>query len=143
MGVNLDFTSSIIVLLALLALTVVHEGIHGITWACFAKEHFGAIDFGIIWSMLTPYCTCNAALTKSQYIIGAMMPTVIVGFIPAAIAVAFNYPTLFFISMIMILCGGGDALIILKLLCYKEHGKESIYMDHPYECGVVVLERTI
>ena len=138
----IDIVDAIIFLLYIAALIAVHEGIHGITWALFAKEHFRSIEFGVIWGMLTPYCTCKTELTKGQYILGGIMPTIIVGILPAIIAVICNYPWLFQISLCMIVGGGGDVLIILKLLLYKANGKDSKYMDHPYKAGLVVFERT-
>ncbi len=133
---NLVFTPLIFILL-----TVLHELIHGATWAIFAKEHFKSISFGVIWAMLTPYCTCNELLKKWQYIIGAIMPTIFVGFLPAVFAILYHNPTLLFISMIMVAGGGGDAIIATKLLMYRPKSIECMYMDHPYECGMVVFEK--
>lgn len=133
---NLVFTPLIFILL-----TVLHELIHGATWAIFAKEHFKSISFGVIWAMLTPYCTCNELLKKWQYIIGAIMPTIFVGFLPAVFAILYHNPTLLFISMIMVAGGGCDAIIAAKLLMYRPKSIESMYMDHPYECGMVVFEK--
>lgn len=137
---NLAF-APLIVFPSFLILTVIHELIHGATWAIFAKEHFKSISFGVIWAMLTPYCTCNELLKKWQYIIGAIMPTIFVGFLPAVIAILYNNPTLFFISIIMVAGGGGDAIIATKLLMYRPKSTECMYMDHPYECGMVVFEK--
>lgn len=39
---------------------VVHELIHGITWACYAPSGWKSISFGVMWKMLTPYCRCDA-----------------------------------------------------------------------------------
>ena len=41
----------------------------------------------------------------------------------------------------MIFGGGGDFVIILKMLLYKHPNQEVLYYDHPYECGVVAFER--
>ena len=41
----------------------------------------------------------------------------------------------------MIFGGGGDFAIILKMLLHRQRGKEAVYYDHPYECGVVVFEK--
>ena len=49
----------LIVFVALMAGIVVHELIHGLTWAYFAKKGFKSIRFGIFWEMLTPYCHCS------------------------------------------------------------------------------------
>ena len=35
---------------------VVHELIHGLTWACYAKSGWKSISFGVMWKLLTPYC---------------------------------------------------------------------------------------
>ncbi len=137
---NLVFTP-LIIFPSFILLTVLHELIHGATWAIFAKEHFKSISFGVIWAMLTPYCTCNELLKKWQYIIGAIMPTIFVGFLPAVFAILYHNPTLLFISMIMVAGGGCDAIIAAKLLMYRPKSIECMYMDHPYECGMVVFEK--
>ena len=137
---NLAF-APLIIFPSFILLTVLHELIHGATWAIFAKEHFKSISFGVIWAMLTPYCTCNELLKKWQYIIGAIMPTIFVGFLPAVFAILYHNPTLLFISMIMVAGGGGDAIIAAKLLMYRPKSIECMYMDHPYECGMVVFEK--
>lgn len=130
-----------VILVATVLLTVIHELIHGITWAAFAKNHFKSIEFGIVWKMLTPYCTCSDTLAKWQYIIGAAMPTIVVGFIPAIIAIYCNNFLMFFVFWAMIAGGGGDALIILKVLLHRSNGKDCVYLDHPYKCGTVVFEK--
>ncbi|MEY8433888.1 DUF3267 domain-containing protein [Lachnospiraceae bacterium 48-42] len=81
-GFNLDGISwgyAVTLPLLILCLIIVHELIHGITWAIFAKNHFHAIDFGIVWSTLSPYCTCFEPLKKWQYLLGTAMPTLVLG----------------------------------------------------------------
>ena len=69
------------------------------------------------------------------------MPTLILGAGTAVIAVATSQLLLFYIAELMIFSGGGDFLIILKILLYRTGRKETVYYDHPYECGVVVFEK--
>lgn len=140
-SLNFNLIGIAVILLGTVLLTVIHECIHGITWATFSKQHFKSIEFGIVWKMLTPYCTCTDTLAKWQYIIGAAMPTIIVGLIPAVIAIYLNEFFLFVVFWAMIAGGGGDALIILKILLHHSKGKACVYLDHPYECGVVVFEK--
>ena len=66
---------------------VIHELIHGITWAFFVENGWKTISFGFIAEYLTPYCSCNQPMKKKQIIIGALMPTIILGFLPGVIAV--------------------------------------------------------
>lgn len=136
-SLRLDF----VFLAVLIVLVVLHEAIHGLTWGFFAKNHLKSIDFGVIWKMLTPYCTCNEALTKWQYILGGAMPTIILGFGLSLIATALCSRFLFVLAFIMIFAGGGDFCIILKILLYRPKGKEVVYYDHPYECGLVIFEK--
>ena len=143
-GFNLDGISwgdAVALPLLSLCLIVVHELIHGITWAIFAKNHFRAIDFGIIWSNLSPYCTCSNPLKKWQYLLGVAMPTFILGGGVAVVAVMANQLLLFFLAEYMILSGGGDFLIILKSMLYHTDKQESVYCDHPFECGFIVFEK--
>lgn len=124
---------------ALLILFVLHEVIHGLVWGLFAGLR--SIRFGVIWKMLTPYCTCSSVLGKWQYVLGAAMPTILLGFLMSFIAIYMDNILLSVLSLFMILGGGGDLLIILKLLSHPTRGKEVLYIDHPYECGLVAFER--
>ena len=120
---------------------IIHELIHGIFWAMFAKEHLKSISFGFIVQYMTPYCTCKEPLGKGGYIIGALMPTVILGIMPSLVAILNGSTILFVLGAIMILGGGGDLTVILKLLCSRINSNEVMYIDHPYQAGVVVFVR--
>lgn len=142
---SVDFSFSLrgilVFFAALLLLIVLHEVIHGLTWGIFAKGHRKAIAFGFIWRMLTPYCTCSEPLMKWQYVTGAVMPTLVLGFVPAGIAAVMGNFWLLALSAVMILSGGGDFFIVLKMLLHRHPHTEVLYYDHPYECGVVAFEK--
>ena len=131
----------VVFLVIFAVLVVVHELIHGLFWAIYAKDHLKSIEFGFMVSSFTPYCCCKDMLTKYQYIVGGIMPTVILGIIPAIIAIFTGSVFWFIMGELMILAGGGDLTILLKLLRYKSNKKEILYMDHPYECGLIVFEK--
>ena len=122
-------------------LIVVHELIHGITWAAFAKNGWKSISFGFIVEYLTPYCSCNQPMKKYQIILGAIMPTIILGFIPAIVAVFTGSTITLFVALMLIMGGGGDMIIIFKLLRFKSTAKDVLFIDHPYELGTAVFER--
>lgn len=126
-------------LLAFLVLVVLHEAIHGLTWGLMAPHGFKAIAFGVIWQMLTPYCTCNDGLKRWQYLLGGLMPTLILGFGLAGLATAQGSLWLFSLAEVMILGGGGDFLVVFKMLRHPQKDG-AVYYDHPYECGLVVFE---
>ncbi len=136
---SLGFVVTWIVLI--LCLTILHELIHGITWGLFAKNHFHSIDFGIIWSSFSPYCTCSEPLKKWQYLLGTAMPTLVLGGGSAVAAVMTNQLLIFLLAEYMIASGGGDFLIVLKGMLHRTDKQESVYCDHPYECGFVVFEK--
>ena len=131
----------VVFLIVFAVLVVVHELIHGLFWAIYAKNHLKSIEFGFMISSLTPYCCCKDMLTKPQYIVGGIMPTVLLGIVPAVISIFTGSLFWFIMGELMILAGGGDLTILLKLLRYKSKKEEILYMDHPYECGLVVFER--
>ena len=131
----------ILFLLGIIILAVIHEGIHGLTWGAFAEGHLKSIQFGIIWKMLTPYCSCCSPLKRWQYVLGSAMPTLILGFGLAAVATALADFLMFALAELMIFGGGGDFIIICKTLAYKSGGGELLFYDHPYECGVAAFEK--
>lgn len=128
-------------IVGMILLFVAHEAIHGLIWSIFAENHFKSISFGVIWKYLTPYCSCSSPLRKGQYILGSAMPTLILGFGLVGLAIAIGNLWLFLLAEIMIIGGGGDFLIICKMLMYKSKAKNIVYYDHPYELGLVVFER--
>lgn len=135
---NNFFTNWIIFFVTMLLLIVVHELIHGFTWGLFAKEHFKSIEFGVIWQMLTPYCTCKEPLNKKQYLLGAFMPCLVLGILPCVIS-WFNHNYGFFMmGVLMILSAGGD-LLICKMVLSKKSDKPTLYLDHPTEVGLAMF----
>ena len=72
-------------LIILFAGIILHELIHGLTFLLFCKNGFKSIEFGIMWKYLAPYCHCKEPLPVRPYIIGALMPAIVLGFIPAGI----------------------------------------------------------
>ena len=120
---------------------VVHEALHGITWACFAKNHFKSIEFGVIWEMLTPYCTCSEVLKKWQYVLGSMMPLIVLGIVPCIIAVISGNIYALAFGAIMVIAAGGDIIVTLRILRYKTDKNELVFYDHPTKCGFITFER--
>jgi len=133
--------SFFLVFVGIIILTVVHEGIHGLTWGLFAPSKFKAIEFGFMVKQLTPYCTCGEPLKKAQYILGGFMPFLVLGILPCIVAVYINSVYLLILGMAMIMGAGGDLTIILKMLFYKSSSSDVIILDHPTECGFIIFER--
>lgn len=126
-----------------MVLIVVHELVHGLTWSVYAEHHFKDIDFGFMKEYLTPYCTCSTPLPKRQYIMGALMPCIVLGIIPTVIGILLGSSLLFWIGIIMTLSAGGDIMIVCKVVAFKEQSdsKEVLIYDHPTQAGSVIFER--
>lgn len=124
-----------------LVFIVLHEAVHGITWALFAKKHFKSIEFGFMLEMLTPYCTCAEPLKRWQYILGSLMPLFVVGYIPSIVAIVFGKFWLLLAGLIMIVGAGGDIIVSFRMLRYKSEKQEVVYYDHPTKCGFITFEK--
>ena len=138
---DLEYWTMLAVFAIFIVLTVVHELIHGITWAHFAENGWKSISFGIIMEYLTPYFSCNQPMKKHQIIIGSLMPTIVLGFIPGIVAVISGSEVLLAVAILMIFGGGGGFLVTYKLLRFKSEAKDVLFIDHPYELGTAVFER--
>ena len=139
-GIASLFGSFALFWIALLVLIVVHELIHGITWSQFTKNGFKDIEFGVIWKMLTPYCTCKEPLKKVPYILGAAMPCIILGILPCIISWFTHSGWLLGIGVVMIMSAGGD-LLIISMILQKKASESALYLDHPTEVGLIVFEK--
>ena len=134
---------SLLVIVLFIVLIVAHELIHGLTWSLYAEHHFKDIEFGFMKEYLTPYCTCTTPLPKSHYIMGALMPCIVLGILPTAIGILLGSSLFFWIGIIMILSAGGDIMIVWKVLAFKkqDESEEVLIYDHPTQAGSVIFER--
>lgn len=121
--------------------TVIHELIHGVTYSLFAKNGFKDIEFGFIKESLNPYCVCNVALKKYQYLLGISMPCIILGVIPCIYAIFADSLGWLLIGSFNILGASGDLLIVCLIFTKPSKKKEAIYHDHPTEIGVVMFDK--
>ena len=134
---------SLLFIILFFVLIVAHELIHGLTWGIYSDHHFKDIEFGFMKEYLTPYCTCTAPLPKSQYILGALMPCILLGILPTVMGILLGSHLLFWIGIVMILSAGGDIMIVCKVLAFKkqESSIEVLVYDHPTQAGSVIFEK--
>ena len=130
-------TEWFIVLPVIVVGIVVHELIHGLTWACYAKRGWKSISFGVMWKMLTPYCHCDEPLSIPGYMMGAMMPCIVLGIIPSIVALFIGSLPLLAWGIFFISAAAGD--IWMTWLLTKEDPKNMV-LDHPTEAGFYIIE---
>ena len=138
---GMDFSNYLLFMIAFLVLIVVHELIHGVSWAIFSEHHFKDIEFGFMWKYLTPYCTCSVPLSKGQYIFGALMPMFLLGIVPMIVGILTGWFLWLLIGIIMTDAAAGDIMIVWNILNYKTTAQEFVYVDHPTQAGGVIFER--
>lgn len=140
---NLGFSRyNFISFLILLAVgIVVHELIHGVTWSMFTPHGFKDIEFGFIWTTVTPYCTCTVPLRKERYLLGTVMPLIILGIIPMMVGIVIDDPNILLFGIAMADSAAGDILVIQRILGHKTRARETVFMDHPTDAGCVVFDR--
>ena len=127
----------VVILVALFVGIAVHELIHGLTWACFAKSGWRSIHFGVMWKLLTPYCHCSEPLHIPAYALGGMMPCIVLGIIPAIVALCIGSLLLVVWGIFFISAAAGDIWIVW-LLTKEKPG--STVLDHPSEAGFFIIE---
>jgi hypothetical protein len=139
-GIEIDVVKNDILIFSVsyILLIIVHEGLHGLTWAYSCKDKWKSIRFGFELKTLTPYCHCMEPLTKNQYILGALTPLLITGIIPYIVCVAIGNYLGMFTSVVMIVAAGGDLAMSLKII---RMNNDTLILDHPTLCGCITYEK--
>ncbi|RKO68546.1 DUF3267 domain-containing protein [Sphingobacterium puteale] len=133
-----SITSVLIGILVVILGIIAHELIHGITWACYTKKGFKSIKFGVLMKMLTPYCHCKEPLLVRQYIVGALMPFIILGIIPAIYAWYSGNVNILLFAIFFTVSAAGDFMIVQ--LIWREDMR-NLVLDHPSEAGCFIYKK--
>ena len=140
-AIKSEIVASIIFMLNFPVATIIHEGLHGIGYAISSKNHFKDVEYGFIKEAFTPYCVCNNTLRKYQYLLGLLMPFLILGVVVSILGIVFGVLILVISGSFQIMCAGGDILIAYLVLTKKSKKKDVLYLDHPTQCGVVMFDK--
>jgi len=123
--------------IALILSVPIHEFLHGLSWHFFCDNKWKSIYFGVMWRLLTPYCYCNESLKFKSYIIGCLMPLIVLGFSISLIGIVFGNSLLLCVGAFNILFAGGDTTIAFMLLKYRKQNCK--ILDHPTDCGFIAF----
>lgn len=116
---------------------VIHELIHGLTWAIAGHKPLSAIKFGFQWQSLTPYAHCPEPLEVNAYRLGGSMPLIVLGILPALIGIGTGNGWSMFFGFIFTLAASGD-LLVLWLIRGVKPGQ--FVQDHPTRVGCYLME---
>jgi Putative zincin peptidase len=114
-----------------------HELIHAVAWSIAARRPLSAIRIGIQWRAVSPYAHPKEPMPVGPYRVGALMPAVVLGFLPAGLAILLGWPLLMAWSLVFLLAAGGD-FVVLWLIRHVPAGR--LVQDHPTRAGCHVLE---
>ena len=137
--IDFNFTLPFILLLlgGLIISIPAHEFLHGLTWHFFCREKWRSIRFFVIWEYLTPCCHCKEPMTYGRYILGAIMPLLVLGLGIGAAGILLQNSLLLWIGVLNIISAGGDTTIICISLRYRN----CLMLDHPTECGFIAFRK--
>jgi hypothetical protein len=133
-----EFLYFILILVAILVMgSIIHELIHGFTWAYFGHKPFNAIKFGFQWKTLTPYAHCREPMEVQAYRLGGVMPLLALGILPALIGIGTGNGWFMFFGFLFTIGAGGDMLVLWLIRGVKSG---QLVEDHPTQAGCYLIE---
>lgn len=123
-------------LVAIVVGIVVHELVHGLTWLVVTRKSFSHLAFGLMAG--AAYCHIDVPMRKRPYIIGAVMPLLLMGILPTVIAIAIGSAFWLVFGVIFTVCAIGDIMIMWKI---RREPADTLIYDHPTEGGCIVYRR--
>ena len=115
----------------------IHELIHGLAWANYAKKKMKSITFGFNVKELMPYCHCKEALAARAYKIGVFAPVIVLGSGYFLLSLLFPNTELILLSAFNIFMAAGDLMIFWSARSIHE----GLVIDHPELPGFVVFTK--
>lgn len=117
---------------------VVHELLHGLTWALFCRRGIKSVRYGVHWKYLTPYCHCQERLRLVPYALGGAMPGFVLGLLPAIGGMLIGNLWVFLFGLLFTLAASGD-LLVLNML--RQARPDDLVQDHPQEVGCILYRK--
>ena len=129
--------SSMLFCIGIFAGVAVHELIHGFTWMWATRSGFSHLRFGLLRG--GAYCHIDVPMSKGKYVVGALMPLLLLGVVPFLLSFATNSLWLMLFGAIFIGCAMGDVLIVWAI---RKEPPDTLVYDHPSEPGCIVYHPT-
>ncbi len=114
---------------------VIHELVHGLTWTLLLRKGFSHLSFGMISG--AAYCHIDVPMSKRHYVIGALMPLLLVGVVPWVAGIAAGSLLWMFVGSIFIGGASGDLMIVHAL---RHDPPDAMVYDHPTVGGCYVYQ---
>jgi Putative zincin peptidase len=119
---------------------MLHELIHAAGWVLFARKPWRSIRFGFKWKTLTPYAHCREPMPAAAYRWGAVLPGVLLGFLPAVAGMITGdgWSTVFGILFLVAAAGDGIVLWVIRSVPGR-----TLVEDHAERAGCYVYEHPV
>jgi len=92
---------------------VVHELLHAVFYLPYTKHGFKSLKIG--FKLSHAYCECTEIMRTSQAIVSLMAPMIILGLIPAIVAIIIGNAYLLMFGIFFIVAGSSDTQIFLGI----------------------------
>lgn len=129
---KLNYSSIIIIIISGI---IIHELTHGITWSLSSKKSFSNIKFGIDLKSFTPYCHFKIPIKKTSYVLGTIMPFIILGLLPLIWSIYSGHIHYLFWGILFTYAASGDFICIWKI---KKIKTTNLIQDHPDKIGCII-----
>lgn len=114
----------------------VHEALHAVTWLIAGKLQLRDVAFGVTWRVLMPYSHPRRPLTVRAYALGALMPGLVLGAIPAVVGLSCGLGAWSGWGAIFLAAACGDLLVLWSL---RGLDRSTLVQDHPVRVGCEVV----
>ncbi len=115
---------------------VVHELLHGIFWVFFTRRRIKSVKFGISKSDFSPFVHCTEPMPVWVYRTGTFLPGLILGIIPAVLAIFTGRFWLLIFGSFFTWAASGDFIVLYLIRNLKNN---VIVRDHPKKIGCYVI----
>ncbi len=114
----------------------IHEGLHAVGWMLFAGVPRSAIEIGVKWKLLTPYAHSQQPMPAAGYRWGTALPGLLMGILPALLAVVLGSGMLLLVGVFFTAVAGGDFLVLWLL---RPVPGDTLVEDHPTRVGCIII----
>lgn len=111
--------------------TILHELLHGIGWALIGQAGWDSISFCL--NGILPSCSCHLVLKKDSYLIGILLPAMVLGSLSCLFLAVCPGTVSVFATLTNFTMAGADLAIAMEAL-----KGDFIFMEsHPIKAGFI------
>lgn len=122
---------------AVLLGVLIHEALHAVGFLTLGRVPPALVRLGFQRRTLTPYASCTAAITAGAYRGAALLPALVLGVLPALVALLLGSGGLALWAWVMLALAGGDLAAVWAM---RRLAADARVLDHPTRVGCRMVE---